>query len=254
MNDTRIDYLLANRYTFSINNCINRGYELFQRQMTSVIGSFFLIVIIFVVLHRIHYFNYVRELLSAVLFAGYYYACHEVAEGRRFYFRTFFEVFKNRETTLTVVVNEFIRFAISLILFSPLLIIAEVKKDYSGDVSENLYVVLAMLVTFLIGIVGVVYLSLSWTLSVPLAVFRNRPIWTALEDSRKIVQPHWWSILGLYMIILLINLSGLICFFVGLFFTIPLSIFIIYACYEQIVGFEDPDPNDMEETLRHFIK
>lgn len=57
-----------------------------------------------------------------------------------------------------------------------------------------------------------------------------------METSRKLITKKWFSFFGLLLLLFLLNLGGAILLGVGLLVTIPLSVCIIAAAYEDIVG------------------
>lgn len=57
-----------------------------------------------------------------------------------------------------------------------------------------------------------------------------------METSRQLITKKWFSFFGLLLLIFLLNVGGAILLGVGLLVTIPLSVCIIAAAYEDIVG------------------
>jgi len=97
-----------------------------------------------------------------------------------------------------------------------------------------------------IGIAGFIwviyatYLGISYTLALPLAFERGLSPWQALETSRKAIGQHWFKVLGLLLCIgILVSISA-IPLFIGLVWTIPLSIVAIGVLYRTIFGVLPP--------------
>jgi uncharacterized membrane protein len=79
-----------------------------------------------------------------------------------------------------------------------------------------------------------IYLTVAYTFAPYLIVEKNIDFWPAMEISRKKVDQHWFGILGLCCVVFLINIIGCIPLFLGLFVTLPLSISIFTAAYNDI--------------------
>ena len=267
MNDTRIDYLLANGYQFSIGSIVNRGMALFQRQQGAAIGNFFLLGLLFFAGAIIlSFIPFAANIITPIIGAGCYFACHEVAQNRPFRFESFFEGFRRSDIIAPLIINTLIQQMIMLVFFIPFIIPyiyimryvishGDTSDDMINELVQNgkgLSVVLGFVAYLLVISIPLTYLTVAWSLAVPLAAFRRRPIWTALEESRKIVNQHWWTMFGLQFVMGLINMAGALCLYIGLIFTVPLTIFISYAVYEQIVGFDDDKDNNPDELMRHF--
>jgi len=57
-----------------------------------------------------------------------------------------------------------------------------------------------------------------------------------MELSRRIISIRWWDFLGFFAILTLINLAGLLACGIGVIFTSPLTMCIIYVAFEDIIG------------------
>ncbi len=116
-------------------------------------------------------------------------------------------------------------------------------KDFFNGFKLFLPLLLANLVSGLLTGLGLVfliipgiYLAVSWSLTIPLVLFKRMEFWDAMEASRQIVGKNWWSFFGMFLILFLLNLGGLLLLGVGLLVTIPLSSCVLYAAYHKIVG------------------
>jgi uncharacterized membrane protein len=58
----------------------------------------------------------------------------------------------------------------------------------------------------------------------------------ALKESRRITAGHKWQLFELLIIILLVNILGLVCLFVGLLVSIPVSTLAIVHAYRTLGG------------------
>jgi uncharacterized membrane protein len=64
--------------------------------------------------------------------------------------------------------------------------------------------------------------------------------WTAMEVSRRVVHRHWWSTLGLMIVLALITLAGFLACIVGALITIPVASASLMFVYEDLFGQEAP--------------
>ena len=81
------------------------------------------------------------------------------------------------------------------------------------------------------------YLSVAWSMTLPLLVDQRLGIWEAMETSRKMVTRHWFKIFILMMIIMpvLVGVSA-IPFGIGLIWTIPMSFILTGVIYQALYG------------------
>ncbi|WP_020580830.1 hypothetical protein [Endozoicomonas elysicola] len=99
-----------------------------------------------------------------------------------------------------------------------------------------LLMLILILVGFLLLIIPGIYLSVAYMLAIPLMVDRNLGIWEALETSRKAINKRWFTIFGLTLVIMLINLVAMIPLGLGLIWTIPMSTIAFGVLYRNIFG------------------
>ena len=97
--------------------------------------------------------------------------------------------------------------------------------------------ILTGLAMFLLIIPGI-YLAVAFSFASMIIVFANKEFWPALDASRKIITKKWFSFLGFFIVLGLINVLGAIALGIGLLFTIPITYCAIYAAYENIIGTE----------------
>lgn len=72
----------------------------------------------------------------------------------------------------------------------------------------------------------------------------------ALKFSATITRGNLWRLVGLYLVLYLINIAGLLVFGVGLLITIPLTMVAQAAVYRQLVLHHDEDATQFSATSR----
>jgi hypothetical protein len=76
--------------------------------------------------------------------------------------------------------------------------------------------------------------------ALPLALDRRYGGTEALAGSWAVTAGHFWKLLGLNLLLLLINLAGALCFLVGLLVTYPFTILVWSAAYLLLAGARPP--------------
>lgn len=99
----------------------------------------------------------------------------------------------------------------------------------------------------IITILGWIYLAVAYGFVSMLIVLFNTGIWSSLETSRKIITKHWWSFLGLVIVLGIISgVLGLIPFNLGVLISTPLTACVMYAAFEDIVYVQHEDGYDSQ--------
>jgi hypothetical protein len=101
-----------------------------------------------------------------------------------------------------------------------------------------LYTVVAPLIVmvgFLFFIFPGIYLGIGYLFAPLLIVDQKLSFWEALETSRKLVHPRWGRVFWSMILLGFVVLSGILLFFVGLFFTIPMALVGFLIVYEYLL-------------------
>lgn len=93
-----------------------------------------------------------------------------------------------------------------------------------------------ILLGFICLIVPGIYLAVGYAFALMLVLDRGLDFWPAMETSRRSVQTGWFKIFGLFLLLLLLNLAGILALGVGLLVTAPLSHCILTVAYDDIFG------------------
>ena len=91
-----------------------------------------------------------------------------------------------------------------------------------------------LLTVFLICLIPVVYLQISWSFTLPLIIDKQMDFWPAMKTSRKMVGKHWWLVFGLFVLVGLLNVVGVLLCCIGLLFTVPIGLGALMYAYETI--------------------
>ena len=91
-----------------------------------------------------------------------------------------------------------------------------------------------LLTVFLICVIPVVYLQISWLFTLPLIIDRQMDFWPAMKTSWKMVGKHWWLVFGLFVLVSLLNVVGVLLCCIGVLFTVPIGLGALMYAYEII--------------------
>lgn len=91
---------------------------------------------------------------------------------------------------------------------------------------------------YLLLILPGIYLSVAYYLAIPLMIDKNLGAWAALETSRKAITKRWFAVFGFLLLLGLINLATIVTLFIGMIWTIPMSLIAMGIFYRNVFGVE----------------
>jgi hypothetical protein len=182
---------------------LQEGWELFKRCPGLFVGFFATMLLINIVLGMIPILGIIiNTLISGPLIAGFFIVSFKLRQNQTPEFKDFFGGFN---------------------FFVPLLV---------ASFLTSIFVALGTLLFVLPG----VYLAVAYLFVTPLIVDRALDFWPAMELSRHTVNPNWFSMFGLLLLLLVVNLLGTLALVVGLLVTVPVSFCAVAAAYADICG------------------
>jgi hypothetical protein len=87
---------------------------------------------------------------------------------------------------------------------------------------------------FICCIIPGIFLAVAWTFAIPLMIDKKLDFWPAMELSRKVATRHWWQLLGLLAINVLIIIVGHLALCVGFLVAFPLTFAALAYAYEDV--------------------
>jgi len=101
-------------------------------------------------------------------------------------------------------------------------------------------VVSGLLISFgyFLCVVPGIYLSICWHLAPLLVLDKHLDFWPAMELARKVVTRHFWPMLGLAIVAFLLLVAGTLCCGIVLFVTGPIATGAVVEAYRKL--FEPP--------------
>jgi len=245
-------------YDFNLNNYIKEGWELFKAHAGSFIGMTVLFIVIQIILIFIPYLSSFNNLLSSLLYAGYFVYCRNIfnqTEDASDFFKGF-----NRAGQIILYKIVYIIFLIPffLLLFTYVIPFGSFldlvngsigSEEFSSRAIEEVSGNSSMVgLSLVIAIFGTIYLSVSYIFTLPLIMDTRLDFWQAMELSRKVVGKRFFQIfLSLLGLGIVFSLATAITCGVGLLVATPLAYTIIFSAYDQIYEpYKDEFKTDLE--------
>jgi uncharacterized membrane protein len=202
MTQAQIQKLFQQFPEFSIQESIQKGWEMFKAQPLNSLAFTMLIFSMqgIATIYLRDYSLLMSILISPPLTAGFFLVGNRISRGVDVQFSNFFDGFS----------------------FWGIVIVTSLV---SGVLT--FFGILAL-------ILPGIYLAVAFTFAIPFALFSGTDFWTSLELSSKLITRSWWKFFGFVIVLALFNIAGFLCFFVGMLVTIPVSYFAIYAVFEEL--------------------
>lgn len=102
---------------------------------------------------------------------------------------------------------------------------------------------------YLLLIIPGIYLSIAYSMTMPLIVEKRLGIWAAMEASRRAVTKHWFKVFFVYLLMSLIILVSYLPLGIGLIWTLPMMIAVYGVMYRTMFGVEQARESD---PVAHF--
>ena len=233
--------VLSKDYDLRVGECVSRGFNLYKQNFGLLFGASIIYVLITVAVHLLTMIPIIGLLvipvqvcLSALLLGGLYYIFISKFRGKQAEVGDLFHCFKHNplQLILTIIV-------VNLLVLASAIAGAVIAglTFFGGFVAKSSVIAkFGLVIGTIAAIIPMIYLSVCWSYSIPLVVDKNLDFWTAMKLSFKKVKQHWFSVLWLLIVMVLIGLAGALVCGVGIFFAFPLIIAAFIYGYETIFG------------------
>lgn len=81
-----------------------------------------------------------------------------------------------------------------------------------------------------------IYLSIAYTMTMPLLAFYDVRPWAAMEASRKAITHKWFSVFGLLLLVGVLTGLSAAAFLIPLIWTLPWMVLVIGVLYRKMFG------------------
>ncbi len=116
--------------------------------------------------------------------------------------------------------------------------------DFYSKIMPIFLLYVLMMILIMVGLVLLVlpgiYLMVAYSLAIPLLVEKNMRLWDALETSRKMVSKRWFSVFGIYLVLLVIIVISMLPLGIGLIWAFPLALVVPGIIYRNMFGVKQP--------------
>ena len=238
-----IEEVLGRDYQLDLGGCISKAWELMTANMGVLIGGaliYFGIEMVIAVLGMIPFigplFSLGNLVIVGALEGGFFYLllktirrqpanAGDVFEGFR---RCFAQLFLGKVVSGLLAGLCMIP---AMIVAAIVLIVPMVVHHQQQPNPAQIIIVIAVAFVFLI---PTMVLQVNWIFTLPLIIDRQMSFWPAMQASWKMVTKHWWQVFGLFILVALLNIVGMVLCCVGLLFTIPVGLGALMYAYETI--------------------
>ncbi len=130
------------------------------------------------------------------------------------------------------------------------MVFAGLPKVFSIAIAMILQFILVGIGFVLLVLPGI-YLTVGYALTLPLILEKGYGPWQALEASRKAIHKKWWTVFGVYLLMMLIYAVSMIPAGIGLIWTIPMFFVALGVLYRYLFVSSDEEEDaagdEMEE-------
>lgn len=248
----KVQHLTSNGYEFKFGHYLSKGWELFGKKPGHFIGFFVLTMLMSIVVAFIPLIGSIAaQILGAILMVGYYVFCQNIKLSTS---PSFDDLFKGFSSFGRIAIIQLILLAFIIVIMLPLFIygfsvffsgIFSAIKDpmyYDPTPAEvfQMFDFQALIPLMVITYLFLIFIQIIYMFAAPVAHFYQASAWQSMEASRKVIQKRFFHFFGLIIVLGLINILGVLCLFVGLLVTIPLTYTTMYAAFDDIFN---PDEN-----------
>lgn len=230
--------LARNAEGFDFFSCLSRSFELWKTHFLALVGITLLSMVIQMLMGFIPVLGAIGGLLLSGVFTGgiYYYYLGKI-RGEPRQISDVFAGF-NKALGPLILTNLVMTGLLMLVIlpFTTPFFLAIVQMILHGKATPVDFPVLSGLavLSMCLGLIPIMYLSISWIFAFALVIDQGLGPWTALEVSRRVVTRRWFSMFGLVICGSIIAMFGLILLFVGFIIALPILIGSILYAYEDL--------------------
>ena len=230
--------LIARTSKLDVFSCLDRSFQLWKANFLPLVGVTLLVFLAQMLLNVVPLIGPIAGILfNGVFYGGLYYYYLGKMRGDP---RSAGDVFAGFRIAfvplmLATLLTTILSFA-AMMVFSGAIVWPVMIAAFSGDAASFQMPVVTPLMfgALAIGFLLMIYLSVSWIFTFALIIDQGLGTWTAMEVSRRVVTRQWFRVFFVALLGGLLALVGLIGFFIGILFTLPLTFGAILYAYEDL--------------------
>lgn len=227
--------LAARSVSLDVFGCLSRSFDLWKANFFPLVGVTLLSLLLQMLLGVIPILGGLAGIfLNGVFYGGlfYYYLGKMRGEPRELgdVFAGFARAFG--PLAIASLLRTLLTVLIMLPFFVPLL-------TYAFEVIRNSHAPIPtftpkMLLGFMVGLIPLLYFTVSWAFTFMLIIDKGLSPWNAMEVSRRVVTRQWFHVFAVAIFGGILGLLGLIGLIVGVLFTLPLMFGSLLYAYEDL--------------------
>jgi hypothetical protein len=192
--------LIERDYQVTVTKWLKKGWGLFTKDAAPAVVFTIIAVIVYAAATLLIPFGIGSMVISIPLLAGFIIIALMLCRNQKTEFVRFFWGFRH---------------LVPLLLFT---------------IVSTTFILIGMMLLVLPGI----YAAVAYLFAPYIIVDKNTDFWPAMEISRRKVNKHWFGMAVFCVVLLAINAIACIALFVGLFVTIPWTLYALTIAYEDI--------------------
>lgn len=238
-------------YDFEIGKYINEGFDLFKQNVGSFVAYTFVYMAIMMAAGLIPFLGNIASIvIGPPLAVGWYLVANKIRKDEPTEFNDFFRGFDFIGPLILVSIVSTVIYLVAMVPFfistwAYLDLFADPYEFGTYDLEEGFpfWAFLFML--------PIIYLAISWRWAPMFVVFHKMGFWDAMETSRRLVTKRWINHFAFMLVFMLFAMGGVLAFFIGLIFVIPMITCMDYAAFMDVTKFlqEEAGGDDIVEHL-----
>ena len=233
-------------FDFPFGNALSRGFDLYKENAGPFIGFILIMMIIMMIVGAVPVLGTIVTsiFIGPQLLAGFYMVCRKADRGEPYEFGEFFKGFDHWRELATTYAIMFLVYAVLIIIPVTYLVGWSFFQDFEQIILEGGSPFAQVSWTFMLFLIPLFYLAVSWIFVTPIVVFHGLSNIEALEASRRVASRFWLPLFGYFIVASIIAMLGILACGIGIIITLPIAYTCIYSAYDEVF----PD-HDMDEIV-----
>lgn len=263
MQNFNIHECLQKGYRIDIGSTISKSWETFKAFAGGFIGYLILLGGALFIINLIPGANVIGSLMQSAFWAGFAVVAHSIAMGETPDFNNFFN--GARKNINRYMLASFLSGLIALVFILPFIVLMvkllfndpefEDIARYATQEEMSRYMIEVLptyvWVVFAIGMFLVIMVTVLFLFVPHFIYFYELSATQALGASYRLILKNYGSMFGLFIVLALINLLGILCLGLGLLVTVPVTLIAIYHAFATLSGLYDN--TDKDDEGKHLI-
>ncbi len=266
----KIENLIREDYDFKFGNYISESFDIVQKKLGLFIAFIICMIAISMIMGLIpdlgiEMYGFTLGdivdwlLITPCLMAGFYLAAYKIDANEALAFGDFFEGFNFAGKLVVMMIFQSLLMGLCLIPYGIISYISfdtlsvfdpTIATDFEA-LQETIYSLGGAMTLYLLCLLPVLYLYISWTWAIPFVIFYDMEAWPAMEASRQLISKHWLLVFAYFIVGGLIVLAGALLFLVGMLFTLPVCYVMSYTSFKDVTRLGEEVVED--DISKHLV-